>query len=122
VTSTITVNTVGFLNPSGVTFDPTKWINVNSPLNGSQPSFAQFYPGNLISGLAGPGERIFSTIVQGANQNNLDLTGLKEMTNSPIGGNQQFPDGPDVLLIQLTTIGSVSGSAQVNLFWTEAQA
>jgi len=122
VTSTITVNTVGFLNPSGVTFDPTKWVNVNSPLNGSQPSFAQFYPGNLINGLAGPGERIFSTIVQANNQNNLDLTGLKEMTNSPIGGNQQFPDGPDVLLIQLTTIGSTSGNAQVNLFWTEAQA
>lgn len=123
VTSSNTVNTVGFLNPTGVTFDPTKWININTTANGSQPSFAQIYPGNLIGGTGGPGERIFSTIVQGNNQNNLDLTGLKEMTNSPIGGNQQFPDGPDILLIQITTIGAITGGlVQVNLFWTEAQA
>ena len=125
VTSPQTVNTVGILNPSGITFDPTRWVNINSVANGSQPSFAQIYPGELISGTALPGERIFSTIVQAANQNNLDLTGLKEMSNSVIGGNQPFPDGPDVLLITITNLSATAVNTppvQVNLFWGEAQA
>jgi hypothetical protein len=126
VTSTATVTTVGYLNPSAVTFNTANWITVNS--QGGQPSFAQIYPGNLITGLtssttAPGGERIFQSIVQGNNQNNLDLSGLKEMTNAIIGGNQPYPDGPDVLLIMLqnNTASSVTGIA-VNLFWTEAQA
>lgn len=118
VTSTNTINTTGILNPSGVTFDANQWISMNTSANGSQPSFAQIYP--IVLGSAQPGERVFSTIVQAANQNNLDLTGLKEMANGVIGGNQMFPDGPDVLLITLT--GSGTFTAQVNLFWTEAQS
>jgi hypothetical protein len=126
VTSSNTVNTTGILNPTGVTFDPTQWVNINTVANGSQPSFAQIYPGNLITGVAQPGERIFSSIVQANNQNNLDLSGLKEMSNSVIGGNQQFPDGPDVLLILIQNISltniTAANPCQVNLFWTEAQA
>lgn len=122
VTSDRTVNTTGILNPTGVTFDPTRWININTVINGSQPSFAQIYPGNLITGVVLPGERIFSTIVLTNNQNNLDLSGLKEMANGVIGGNQQFPDGPDVLLITITNITSSSALVQANLFWGEAQA
>lgn len=122
ITSDRTVNTTGILNATGVTFDPAQWVNVNTVSNGSQPSFAQIYPGNLIQGAALPGERIFSTIVQTNNQNNLDLSGLKEMSNSVIGGNQQFPDGPDVLLITITNITSSTASVQANLFWGEAQA
>lgn len=127
VTSANTVNTTGILNPTGVTFEPTKWVNINSVANGSQPSFAQIYPGSLISGSAAlPGERVFSTIVQGNNQNNLDLSGLKEMSNTVIGGNQPFPDGPDVLLVLVQNISgtniTTANPTQVNLFWTEAQA
>lgn len=124
VTSSNTVNTIGYLNPTNVVFDPTKWINVNTVSNGSQPSFAQIYPGNLITTAPAPGERIFSTIVQQNNQNNLDLTNLKEMSNSVIGGNQAFPDGPDVLCIVINNIAQSgpTGPVQVNLFWTEAQA
>ena len=122
ITSDRTVNTVGLLNATGVTFDPSKWINVNTVGNGSQPSFAQIYPGELISGAPQPGERIFSTIVQTNNQNNLDLSGLKEMSNSVIGGNQPFPDGPDVLLVTVTNLTTSSALVQANLFWGEAQA
>ena len=127
VTSSNTVNTTGILNPTGITFDPTRWVNINTVANGSQPSFAQIYPGGLISGSAAlPGERIFSSIVQANNQNNLDLSGLKEMSNSVIGGNQPFPDGPDILLILIQNISltniTAANPCQVNLFWTEAQA
>jgi len=120
VTSTVNVNVTGILNPTGLAIDSTKWININSVVNGSQPSFAQIYTG--VTGTAGPGERIFSTIVQANNQNNLDLSNLKEMANSVIGGNQMFPDGPDVLGILLTNLTGSTTAAQVNLFWTEAQA
>jgi hypothetical protein len=76
----------------------------------------------LITGIPQPGERVFSTIVQANNQNNLDLSALKEMSNSVIGGNQNFPDGPDTLVIYLQNLTTSSGTVQVNLFWSEAQA
>jgi len=122
VTSPNNIVTVGFLNPSNVYFNTNSWLNINTPTTGAQPSFAQYYPGNLILSTPQPGERIFQTIVQGNNQNNLDLGALKEMANSTIGGNQQFPDGPDVLLIYCQNLSTVPVTAQVNLFWSEAQA
>ena len=120
VTSTQSVNVTGILNPTGLVVNSTRWININAAANGSQPSFAQIYTG--ATGTAGPGERIFSTIVQKDNQNNLDLSALKEMANSVIGGNQIFPDGPDVLAILVTNLTASAIAPQVNLFWTEAQA
>jgi hypothetical protein len=127
-TSPFNMQVIGYLNPTGVVFNPANWVNINNITNGTQPSFAQYYPGNLLyNQTPQPGERIFQTIVQAANQNNLDLTGIKELTNGCIGGNQCFPDGPDVLLIyasalQAPTTGSFPTTAQINLFWTEAQA
>jgi hypothetical protein len=120
VTSTQSVNVTGILNPTGLVINSTRWVNINAAANGSQPSFAQIYTG--ATGTAGPGERIFSTIVQKDNQNNLDLSALKEMANSVIGGNQIFPDGPDVLAILVTNLTAIAIAPQVNLFWTEAQA
>jgi hypothetical protein len=120
VTSPVNVQTTGILNPTGLSITTTGWTAVNASANGSQPSFAQIYTG--VSGIPAPGERIFSTIVQANNQNNLDLTGLKEMSNSVIGGNNPYPDGPDVLCIYITNLSTLPASVQCNLFWTEAQA
>ena len=125
VTAPMNVQTLGFLNPTGIQFLSNNWVNVNTPANGTQPSFVQYYPGSLITGTPQPGERIFSTIVQGNNQNNLDLSALKEMSNSVIGGNQNFPDGPDTLVVYLQSLVPGAGGSnvvQVNLFWSEAQA
>jgi hypothetical protein len=121
VTSANNIQTVGYFNPQGVNYTGT-WQNINSAGTGGQPSFTQFMSGGLISGQATPGERIFQTIVQGNNQNNLDLTGIKEMANSVVGGNQSFPDGPDILLIYCQNLTNTLTTAQVNLFWSEAQA
>jgi hypothetical protein len=122
VTSNVNLNVVGILNPTGITLGTSGWQNVNSSGLGSQPSFAQIAVG--VTGTPVPGETIFSTIVQANNQNNLDLSGLKEMCNSVIGGKQSYPDGPDILCIQVRNLATVSvtPSVQVNLFWTEAQA
>ena len=122
VTSANNIITAGFLNPTNVYFNPANWVNINNTTNGSQPSFAQYYPGGLITTTPQPGERIFQTIVQANNQNNLDLTGIKELTNGCIGGNAPFPDGPDVLLVYCQNLSTVPVTNQVNLFWSEAQA
>jgi hypothetical protein len=121
VTSASTIQTIGYFNPQGVTFPNNQWFNINSTGTGGQPSMTQYMDGGQIIGTPAPGERIFQTIVQGSNQNNLDLTGIKEMANSVIGGNQAFPDGPDVLLIVCQSLGTAT-TTQVNLFWSEAQA
>ena len=111
----------GILNPSGLV--PTLWTSINSPQNGSQPSFAQVcttFTGNYV---VGSGERIFSTI-SNAGQNTLDLTNLKEICNGVIGGNNIFPDGPDTLLVQVSVPSGFNSLNQIsiNLFWSEAQA
>lgn len=121
VTSPTNVQTAGILNPVGLVVNTANWQQVNSFGTGSQPSFAQIYVG--AAGIPQPGERIFQTIVQANNQNNLDLSSLKEMNNAILGGNQNFPDGPDTLCIYLTNISPSSGATvQCNLFWSEAQA
>jgi hypothetical protein len=142
----------GILNPSFSTTNiiPTiqsaatpglNWIAINSAGNGSQPSFAQVCNfGNTAATnntvgtaspaltvgtyVAGTGERVFSTINNAGTQNSIDLTGLKEICNSVIGGNNFFPDGPDTLLVQMTipTGAPTITNYSVNLFWGEAQA
>ena len=119
------INVTGILNPSWTTPPSLQWSNVNSTALGSQPSFTQVTAlGSIIGAtyIGGSGERIFSTIAPSGAQNTIDLSALKELSNTVIGGNGIFPDGPDTLMIQLTAVaGTVSGCI-TNLFWTEAQA
>ena len=117
-------NVTGVLNPSGLNLSSVLWSNVNSTVFGSQPSFAQIGIGGLVSGyVTGSGERIFSTIAPGGAQNTIDLSSLKELSNTVIGGNGIFPDGPDTLMIQITQAnGTTMTGCILNLFWTEAQA
>ena len=115
----------GILNPQGVY--PVSWQAINSPQNGGQPSFTQV---SLVAGsyVFGSGERVFSTVSNGGAQNSIDLSNLKEVCNSVIGGNGFFPDGPDTLLIQINAPPGLTAqflgvrTYNINLFWTEAQA
>jgi len=121
----------GVLNPSFTISNitvPSSWQAINSSNNGSQPSFAQVYTGtpltNLGAYVAGTGERVFSTICNSGSQYSIDLSGLKEMCNCSIGGNNFFPDGPDTLLVYMSVPSGSPTITQysVNLFWGEAQA
>lgn len=110
----------GILNPANTS--SITWTNLNTTAFGSQPSFTQI--SQTFTGVAAPGEQILSTIVSSAGGlSTVDLKTLKELTNSVIGGNGIYPDGPDVLAINLRNLAA-SGSAtvQVNLFWSETQA
>ena len=52
---------------------------------------------------------------------NLNLEKLKEMSGAPLGGDFKYPDGPDVLCINVFMVaGTCSGTIQLR--WSEAQA
>jgi hypothetical protein len=76
-----------------------------------QPPFAQ------------PGEQIFSFIASPGATNSLDLSPLKELTNTTLGGRGTYPNGPDVLAVNIYR-ASGSGTIPCNLVlrWSEAQA
>lgn len=119
-----TVNITGILNPAGFELSTLNWQNVNSSGFGSQPSFTQVAAlgPTGASYVQGSGERIFSTIAPAGAQNTIDLSSLKELSNAIIGGNRNFPDGPDTLMIQISAVGGQVSNCLTNLFWTEAQA
>jgi hypothetical protein len=72
---------------------------------------------------AQPGEQVFSFIAAPGTQSTLDLTSLKELTNTVLGGRGTYPNGPDVLAVNVYR-ASGSGTIPCNLVlrWGEAQA
>jgi hypothetical protein len=95
VQSNRSVQVYGILNPSNVNAGTLSWTSVNTTQLGSQPSFAQIAEGVTFE--CAPGEQIFSTLGQPDGFSEIDLSSLKELSNSAIGGYNNFPDGPDVL-------------------------
>jgi hypothetical protein len=87
---------------------------------GSQPSFAQISTSSSTT--AEPGEQIFSTLGPPAGFAEIDLSNLKELSNSAIGGYSNFPDGPDVLAVVVRNLSDQTALVNLNLFWSEAQA
>lgn len=115
----------GILNPKN--FTTATWSSLSSETAGGQPSFAQIATtATLNSGtFALPGEQVFAftapTATSGAVNDRLDLTELKELTGAPLGGNGQYPDGSDILAVNIRlTAGTADG--HVLLRWGEAQA
>ena len=79
--------------------------------NFGQPPYAQ------------PGETIFSFIAQPGERATLALDKIKALTNTTLGGRGTFPNGPDVLAINVfRTAGTGSVAGTVTLRWSEAQA
>jgi hypothetical protein len=70
-----------------------------------------------------PGETVFSFIAAPGTTTVLDLSDLKELTNTTLGGRGCYPNGPDVLAINLYR-ASGSGNVPTNILvrWSEAQA
>jgi hypothetical protein len=75
-----------------------------------QPPFAQ------------PGETVFSFIANPGERSTLDLSELKELTNTPLGGRGTYPNGPDVLAINVYKVSGTAVDANIILKWGEAQA
>jgi hypothetical protein len=117
----------GVLNPRN--FTSATWLPLNTEAVGGQPSFAQVattvtwstgtfaLPGEQVFAFAGP----TSATANGAVSERLDLSELKELTGSPLGGNFRYPDGPDILAINVRLTAG-TGTGHVLLRWSEAQA
>jgi hypothetical protein len=92
----------------GTTINPG---TTNVTFKFGQPPYAQ------------PGEQVFSFIAAPGTQSTLELNGLKELTNTVLGGRGAFPNGPDVLAVNVYR-ASGAGTIPCNLVlrWGEAQA
>lgn len=113
----------GVLNPKN--FSTATWSSLNLESQGGQPSLAQVAQNvTWTSGtVAVPGEQVFAFTAYPNADASLDLTSLKELTNSPFGGVGAYPNGPDVLAINVR-VSSAAGTCTgaVLLRWGEAQA
>ena len=97
-------------------------------------SFNNTFTGTLVAGtgtiqftfveppFAQPGETVFSFIANPGERSTLDLSQLKELTNTPLGGRGTFPNGPDVLAINVYKISGADVDSNIILKWGEAQA
>jgi hypothetical protein len=111
----------GVLNPKN--YSTATWSALNFESVGGQPSLAQV--AQVVTWTTGtyaiPGEQVFAFSATPNSDNRLELTELKELTNSPFGGVGAYPNGPDTLAINVrTAVGSTS--ATILLRWGEAQA
>ena len=88
----------------------------------SQPSFSQY--NQIFSTSPVNGELLFRVTSPASTQikSEIDLTSIKGMNNSIIGGRYTFPDGPDVLAIVITNTSGTTCTADFLLQWAEAQA
>jgi hypothetical protein len=145
----------GILNPNNVSTTATTWKYLynqafdpkNNPSGAIQPSYTQVAFGNITGNIrydgelahttwsfaaggvnyARGGERLFAIPVNYTNSGQLDLSMVKQLGNSGIPGYNIYPDGPELLCINITalvpqdrTVGAVSG--EIQLQWSESQA
>lgn len=69
-----------------------------------------------------PGETVFSFIANPGERSSLDLSELKELTNTTLGGRGAFPNGPDVLAINVYKVSGTAIPSNIIIRWGEAQA
>jgi hypothetical protein len=69
-----------------------------------------------------PGEQVFSFISTAGTTDTLGLEKLKELGTTAIGGRGTFPNGPDVLAINVYKTSGTATPVNIILRWGEAQA
>ena len=118
----------GELNSTNIDAENTQWQGLDTEANGFQPSFVQYADPNDIAftdgGIAATGgERVFAIPVNTTNSGTLDLSSIKELAASAIPGRGVYPDGPEILAINIRpTTRSGSGSCDVQISFQETQA
>ena len=111
--STITTRTFGSTTVYRVTFTQS----ANTTVAASSTLKFQFGAAYAL-----PGEQVFSFITTPGGSDALDLQDLKELTSTSIGGRGTFPNGPDVLAINVYKTAGTSTTANLIIRWGEAQA
>ena len=128
------------LTKTGTTYnDSTVQITVQNPGSGYAVGDTLRVLGNVIGGstptndlnltvaavtteIVG-GERLFAIPIQSGTNNVLDLTTIKQIGTSAVPGTGVYPDGPEVLAIQITALNTTtSPTGEVQLQFQESQA
>jgi hypothetical protein len=115
---------------NGVPSTSVSWISSTTSGSGfANSSLAQIAPYPSASNVSTTGGEIVAGFYVGSGAQTLDLSELRDLGNSILGGGgpnsgtQIYPDGPDTLTINVTNLAG-SGNLEVlgRLTWTEAQA
>ena len=75
-------------------------------------------PQDTISG----GVQVYNFQAQGGSTTTVDIDELFELSNSILGGDNIFPDGPDILTVCVSRLTGEPTRTSAKLTWTEAQA
>ena len=119
------VQVEGVLNPKN--FASATWLPLNTEAVGGQPSLAQVATSITWSSgtFAVPGEQVFAfhapSVTSGTSVDRLNLDSLKELTGAPLGGDFKYPDGSDIMAVNIRLTAG-TGTGHVILRWSEAQA
>lgn len=119
------VQVEGVLNPKN--FASATWSSLNAEAVGGQPSLAQVATSITWSSgtFALPGEQVFAfhapSTTSGTTVDRLNLDSLKELTGAPLGGDFKYPDGSDIMAVNIRLTAG-TGTGHVILRWSEAQA
>ena len=65
---------------------------------------------------------LFTFFNKGAGTTEYDLSNLKNLENSIQGGDNVYPDGPEVLLVYVTNLDAAVANVDIVLRWEEAGA
>jgi len=113
---------------NGVPSTTNAWTNAVGNVSGvANSSLSQIVDYSTTSTTLSGGE-ITAGFFVGTGSNSIDLSPVRDLGNSIIGGGSAnsnaniFPDGPDTLTIVVTNIGSAAANVYSRLSWTEAQA
>jgi hypothetical protein len=69
------------------------------------------------------GERLFAIPISTTNSGTLDLSSVKQIGTSAIPGTGTYPNGPEVLAVQITALSTVSNPVgEIQLSFEESQA
>ena len=111
--SAISTRTFGATTVYRVTFNQTATTTINAS---DAITFA------FGANYALPGEQVFSFIANPGDTAELSLEALKELTATALGGRGTFPNGPDVLAINVYKASGTATPCNIILRWGEAQA
>lgn len=109
----------GPFNSSGTNY---RYVQFNQSSNtnivsGTAITFLQGAPAYAL-----PGEQVFSFVANPGERATLDLRELKELTNTTLGGRGTYPNGPDVLAVNVYKVSGTAITSNLVLRWGEAQA
>ena len=129
--SQLTLQTVGitaqrtFLITCKLNSEATAFENEDNWEPAGNGSIGQYFDHSSVAANLTGGDTIFEFFTDdgqtrfATTEKALDV--VRELGNSILGGNNIFPDGPDVLTVFCTNISGNSGNIRGRVSWSEAQ-